>query len=159
MEFYKIHGGVSHVSAGGSANTKYHQCLWVKTDLHSGDWLTQVKGSRQHWAHVIYRPRGPRQRVVTKQLHAQLGAGQEVASRLDISSNPNIKREIKKKTSIGPLWTDMLNLECEWSEKNTFSCDVTAPQTILHLLSVISGGVKSEKSWEWPKFGGLIRQT
>lgn len=30
------------------------------------------------------------------------------------------------------------------------SCGVTTLHIMLHLLPLISGGVKSEKSWEWP---------
>lgn len=82
------------VSAGGSANTLTR----VKTD--SGDRLQQVKGSDEHVSSseliVIYSTRGPRHRAVTKQLHAQLGAGQEVTFRRVISSSQCVKRESKK---------------------------------------------------------------
>lgn len=45
----------------------------------------------------------------------------------------------------------MLKIECmkEW-EKTESSCGVTVRQIVLHLLPLISDGVKSEKSWERP---------
>lgn len=109
---------------------------------NNGDRLQQVKGSdEKHWARVIYCPQGPRQRAVTKQLHAQLG----VTSRPVISSSPSAKRNV----TVRALWKDMLQIYGGTSRgKPESSWGVTPLQIVLHLLLVISEGVKSEKCWE-----------
>lgn len=120
-----------------------HKASPVLMSHNNCDQLQQVKRSDEnHWAHVMYRPEGPRQRAVTKQLHAQLGAGQEVTSRPVICSSPSAKN-----FTVTPCGkTCFKSREGNWVESNW---GVTALQTVLHRLPLISGGVKSEKCWEW----------